>query len=115
MPEALGLTCGAFSRVTPPNGLRPGASSEAFAERELLRPACCVGRRRLTEHSTTFQPHDDVLVTCASMGLLDVRLIPIMAKHKDDLHSFPATTLRYAPNKVHLAKMLGTQSATRLL
>ena len=57
----------------------------------------------------------DVLVTCASMGLLDVRLIPIMAKHKDDLHSFPATTLRYAPNKVHLAKMLGTQSATRLL
>ena len=56
-----------------------------------------------------------VLIECAALGLVNPRLIPIMAKHKDELHNFPVTTLRYAPNKSHVAKMLGTQSATKLL
>lgn len=56
-----------------------------------------------------------VLIEAAMQGKLEPRLVPIMAKHKDPLHDFPVTTLRYAPNKVHLASLLGTQHATRLL
>jgi hypothetical protein len=56
-----------------------------------------------------------VLVEAAMQGQLDPRLIPLVAKHKDQLHDFPVATLRYAPNKVQLARMLGTQNATRIL
>lgn len=47
--------------------------------------------------------------------LADARLIPLLAKHKDELHAFPSTTLRYVEDKCKLALMLGTQNATRLL
>jgi hypothetical protein len=56
-----------------------------------------------------------VLIEQAAAGNLDLRLIPIMAKHKDALHDFPVTTLRYAPSKINLALAIGTQHATRLL
>lgn len=56
------------------------------------------------------------LMMMAARGLLhDPRIISVLAKHKDALHEFQSTTLRYAPNKVHTARMLGTQHATRLL
>ena len=56
------------------------------------------------------------LVDAALDGRLrDPRLIPLIAKHKDDLHSFPQATLRYCADKVKLALMLGTQQCTRLL
>jgi hypothetical protein len=55
------------------------------------------------------------LVHMAAQGLLDPRIIPVIAKHKDPLRDFPVTTIRYAPNKVEMAMMFGTQHATRLL
>lgn len=58
----------------------------------------------------------NLLVDAAVEGRLsDPRLIPLLAKHKDQLHAFPSTTLRYVEDKVKLALMLGTQNATRLL
>jgi hypothetical protein len=57
----------------------------------------------------------DILVEEAVAGNLDPRIIPIVAKHKDDLHDFPATTLRYISGKVALARMLRTAEATMLL
>jgi hypothetical protein len=56
-----------------------------------------------------------VLVEAASQGKLEPRIIPTLLKHQDPLWDFPMTTLRYAPNKVDLARMLGTQNATTLL
>jgi hypothetical protein len=56
-----------------------------------------------------------VLVQQAALGNVEPRLITVLAKHKDPLHDFPVSTLRYAPNKVQLAEMLGTQHATKLL
>lgn len=56
-----------------------------------------------------------VLVHQCLQGNLDARLIPLMLKHKDALHEFPVSTLRYAPNKAELARVFGTQNATRLL
>lgn len=56
------------------------------------------------------------LVDQALLGRLhDTRLISLLAKHKDELHAYPTATLRYVPDKVKLALMLGTQHATRLL
>jgi len=55
------------------------------------------------------------LVDAAVEGKLDPRLIPLLAKHKDELHSWPTATLRYVEDKRKLALMLGTQHATRLL
>jgi hypothetical protein len=55
------------------------------------------------------------LVDLAVQGKISPRVIPLLAKHKDDLHGFPRATLRYAPNKVMLARMLGSGEATRLL
>ena len=56
------------------------------------------------------------LINMAVQGHLeDPRLITIMAKHKDELHDFPTTTVRYAPNPTAFALMIGTQKATKLL
>ena len=57
----------------------------------------------------------DLLIKAAADGKLDPRLIPLLAKHKDDLMNFPSSTLRYTSDKVALAKMLKTQLATILL
>jgi hypothetical protein len=57
----------------------------------------------------------DCLVAHAASGRLDVKLIPLLAKHQDPATTFPATTIRYAADKVQLALMLGSQHATRLL
>lgn len=69
---------------------------------------------RLTAHSFK-RGALQVLVDHAVAGELDPRLIPLIAKHKDDLHGFPSSTLRYVASKVSLAKMLGSGKATRLL
>ena len=56
------------------------------------------------------------LAELAVEGLLDPRLIPLVGKHQDhQLHHFPDSTIRYITKKVALAKMLGTQNATKLL
>jgi hypothetical protein len=57
----------------------------------------------------------DHLVRQAVQGRLEVSLIPLLAKHQDPSHQFPATTLRYVSDKVSLALMMGTQRATILL
>lgn len=69
---------------------------------------------RLTAHSFK-RGALQVLVDKAVAGELDPRLIPLVAKHKDNLHGFPSSTLRYVGRKVSLAKMLGSGRATRLL
>lgn len=69
----------------------------------------------LTAHSVK-RGAVNLLVDAAVDGrLADPRLIPLLAKHKDQLHAFPSTTLRYVEDKVKLALMLGTQHVTRLL
>jgi hypothetical protein len=70
--------------------------------------------RDLTAHSFK-RGAIGVLVQQAALGNLEPRIITVLAKHKDPLHDFPVSTLRYAPNKVQLAEMLGTQHATKLL
>jgi hypothetical protein len=57
----------------------------------------------------------DCLVAHAASGRLDLKLIPLLAKHQDPATTFPATTIRYAADKVQLALMLGSHHATRLL
>ena len=57
----------------------------------------------------------DELMDAAAEGRLDVRLIPLVLKHQDALHEFPAATLRYAQRKVAVARALRTQDATKLL
>lgn len=56
----------------------------------------------------------DVLAGRAAAGDIDIKLLPLLAKHKwtDD---FPCTTLRYIGDRVALARMLRTQDATVLL
>ncbi|MCA9634371.1 MAG: hypothetical protein KC766_42285 [Myxococcales bacterium] len=71
--------------------------------------------QQLTAHSIK-RGAVNVLVEAAVLGRLkDPRLIPLLAKHKDSLHGFPTSTLRYVEDKKQLALMLGTQEATRLL
>lgn len=71
--------------------------------------------KELTAHSIK-RGAVNMLVDAAVDGrLADARLIPLLAKHKDQLHAFPSTTLRYVEDKCKLALMLGTQNATRLL
>jgi hypothetical protein len=57
----------------------------------------------------------EMLAGFAASGQLPARLIPLLAKHKDALHDFPAATLRYINSKAQLGRMLRTQDATRLL
>ncbi len=70
--------------------------------------------QQLTAHSIK-RGALDVLLTAAANKKLDPRLIPLLAKHKDCASQFPATTIRYLANKPNLARMLGTQKATKLL
>jgi integrase len=69
---------------------------------------------RLTAHSIK-RGALDVLLNVACQSKLDPRLIALLAKHKDTLHEFPAATIRYLANKGNLARMLGTQKATKWL
>jgi hypothetical protein len=57
----------------------------------------------------------DHLVREAVDGKLDIKLIPLLAKHQDPSNQFPASTLRYIQDKVALALLLGSQKATILL
>lgn len=74
----------------------------------------CEQTRNLSAHSIK-RGSLDHLVEKAADGLFEPRLIPLLAKHKDELHEFPPSTLRYISRKIALARMLGTQNATRLL
>lgn len=69
----------------------------------------------LTGHSIKRGAVATLVDAALEQRLHDPRLISLIAKHKDDLHSFPQATLRYCADKVKLALMLGTQHCTRLL
>lgn len=56
-----------------------------------------------------------VLFNMAERGLINPRIIPLLAKHQDRLMDFPESTLRYAPNQETFARVLGTGMATYLL
>ena len=94
----------------PPNQRLTTMASGTFTRWLQAQP----NRSHLTCHSFK-RGSLGYLISAAAEGRLDPRLIPIMAKHKDQLHDFPVTTIRYAPNKVDVARMFGTQNATRLL
>lgn len=71
--------------------------------------------RNLTCHSFK-RTALDKLVEFIDQNLLDYRVLPVVAKHQDKQNPhFPESTIRYINNKVLLAKMFGTQKATRLL
>lgn len=70
--------------------------------------------RHLSAHSIK-RGAIDQLITAAAAGKLDARLIPLVAKHQDQLHQFPSSTLRYGSRLPDLARALGTQNATRHL
>ena len=70
--------------------------------------------QRLSAHSIK-RGALDVLLEYACKGKLDPRMIALLAKHKDEANQFPAATLRYLANKGNMARMLGTQKATKLL
>ena len=57
----------------------------------------------------------DYLLKAAEQGILDPRLIPLVAKHQDHLHDFPSSTLRYTSNPQSFARVLGTGQASMLL
>jgi hypothetical protein len=48
-------------------------------------------------------------------GLLDIELLPRLAKHKSSMEALTASTLRYMGDRVVLARMLRTQEATSLI
>jgi hypothetical protein len=70
--------------------------------------------KHLTAHSIK-RGAIDVLIRHAADGNLDARYIPLLAKHRDVQSEYPTTTLRYVSDKAAMARMLGTQHATRLL
>lgn len=73
------------------------------------------GTEDLTAHSIKRGAVQHLVEAALHGRLDDPRLIPLLAKHRDELHAFPQATLRYVPDKTRLALMLGTQKATRLL
>jgi hypothetical protein len=55
------------------------------------------------------------LINQVATRKLEFRYLALLAKHKDALHNYPESTLRYADDEIALATMLGTQHATVLL
>ena len=71
---------------------------------------------QLGAHSIKRGAADELMeAAAADPPRLDPRLIPLLLKHQDALHEFPASTLRYPSRKVAMARALGTQNATKLL
>ena len=70
--------------------------------------------QQLTAHSIK-RGALNVLAEQAAQGHFNPRLLALVAKHVDALHDFPSSTLRYVQDKAALARMLGTQDATRFL
>jgi hypothetical protein len=72
--------------------------------------------RQLGAHSIKRGAADELMeAAAAEPPRLDPRLIPLVLKHQDALHEYPASTLRYPSRKVAMARALGTQNATKLL
>ena len=69
---------------------------------------------RLTAHSFK-RGAVGMLFRLAAENIIDPNLIPLLSKHKDQLHQFPSTTIRYAPEPVVAALVFGTHKATRHL
>lgn len=70
--------------------------------------------RELTAHSLKRGALNE-LAAHAAAGRFEPRLLALVAKHKDALHDFPSSTMRYISSKADMARMLGTQHATRWL
>lgn len=80
--------------------------------------AAWMNRDEATKHLTAQSIKRGALTILSHMvlgGLLDISLIPRLAKHKVEFDVFPTTTLRYLSDRVTLARLLRTQEATKLL
>jgi hypothetical protein len=109
-PEMIDMTVRHFNNL--PANQAPFSSVTYKAFLKFLRLSSETSE--LTAHSIK-RGAIGILIDKASQGQCDLRLIPLIAKHKDALHDFPAITIRYNPNDAQMALALGTQHATRLL
>ena len=109
-PHLLRLLKSQISKLKKDQLLCPKSTNQMLAwmkKDRILRNLTCHSFKRTTL---------DKLVQFIDQDLLDFRVLPIMAKHQDKQNPhFPESTIRYINNKVLLAKMFGTQKATRLL
>ena len=86
--------------------LRPNTTLAPFSTQQLRRWLTKTLPRELYTAHSIKRGAVDALVAAAIQGQLDPRMIPLIAKHKDELHQFP---------RVNLARLLGTAQATQLL
>ena len=109
-PHLLRLLKSQISKLKKDQLLCPKSTNQMLAwlkKDRILRNLTCHSFKRTTL---------DKLVQFIDQDLLDFRVLPIMAKHQDKQNPhFPESTIRYINNKVLLARMFGTQKATRLL
>lgn len=76
----------------------------------------CPGCQDLTAHSFKRGAAEHLFKAALNPATaFDVRRIPPLLKHKDELQDFPQSTLRYISNKVLLARAFKTADLTKLL
>jgi hypothetical protein len=100
--------------ATPQDASMVGAMTTSTFIRRLQRVPGC---EELTAHSFK-RGAARFLFKMAAEGRVssdDVRLIPMLLKHRDHLHDMPSSTLGYVANVADLAVTLRTQHLTRLL
>ena len=108
-PNMINIVVDTFSKLRPNEFLCPLETRE-FVRLIQRQPTC----RTLTAHSFKRGAAMELWHHAAAQRI-DPRLIPILMKHKDRLHDYPVSTIRYAPNKVDLARAFQSQQLTRWL
>lgn len=109
-PEMLQLTVQLFNQQAPNSPFFSQVTYRAF----LRFLKSFQETQDLTAHSFKRGAVGE-LFRLAMNNVIEPRLIPLLAKHKDQLHQFPSTTLRYAPDPIAAAMTFGTHFATRHL
>jgi hypothetical protein len=92
-PEMLRLAVETFSALPTPESHLCELTTPQLVRLIQRHPQC----KELTAHSFK-RGAADVLWRAAAERRLDVRLLPLLLKHKDALHDFPNSSLRYGPN-----------------
>lgn len=112
-PEMLQHLYALAERTQPAQSMIGAITTTTFARTLQRVPGC----ESLTAHSFKRGVARELFQKLAAgeISNADMRLIPMLLKHRDELHDMPTSTLGYVENVVDLAISLRSQVLTRLL
>jgi hypothetical protein len=91
-----------------------GTNQPVFTENQIQQLVNALQAEGMTGHSVKAGAIT-ALAQAAAQGLIPVQLLPLIAKHSQQVPPLPQSTVRYIRDRATLAKALGTGAATSVI